>query len=49
MFHDDELSLFLQEVADVRPIRSDNTLSLTGNPPRPRRNWPVARPQPPSS
>jgi len=28
--HDDELSLFLQEVADVRPIRSDNTLSLTG-------------------
>ncbi|EKP0276745.1 DNA endonuclease SmrA [Aeromonas bestiarum] len=30
MSHDDELSLFLQEVADVRPIRSDNTLSLTG-------------------
>lgn len=30
MSHDDELSLFLQEVADVRPIRSDNTPSLTG-------------------
>lgn len=30
MSHDDELSLFLQEVADVRPMRSDNTLSLTG-------------------
>lgn len=31
MPHDDELSLFLQEVADVRPLRGDQIAPQTGN------------------
>ena len=31
MSHDDELSLFLQEVADVRPLRSDHIAPGAGN------------------
>lgn len=31
MSHDDELSLFLQEVADVRPLRSDHIAPVAGN------------------
>lgn len=33
MSHDDELSLFLQEVADVRPLRSDHLAPPAGNNP----------------
>jgi len=29
--HNDELSLFLQEVADVRPLRSDHIAPVAGN------------------
>ncbi len=31
MSHNDELSLFLQEVADVRPLRSDHIAPVAGN------------------
>ncbi|MFM4979090.1 DNA endonuclease SmrA [Aeromonas caviae] len=31
MSHNDELSLFLQEVADVRPLRSDHIVPVAGN------------------
>lgn len=31
MSHNDELSLFLQEVADVRPLRSDHIAPGAGN------------------